>query len=313
MLKHAFLIIAHNEFDLLEEQIKLLDHQNNYLFIHIDKKVNNYDLKRLYQCVHKSYLDVCQEISVLWGDSSQMKCEMLLLKKAFLHQCDYYHFMSGVDLPLKHMDVIHDFFEKNNGKEFIHFDSKKIEERALDRVAYRHFFSGYLKRYKSKLITKGMFLLDRFCVLIQKVLRIKKDLPYSQIQKGCNWCSITKALAEEVVSSENIVDKLLDKSLCGDEVFVQTVCVNSNYVDNLYNSDFDNNYEACTRLIIWDEVNKRTPRTFAQNDIELLRNSNCMFGRKFSLDKQYEFTKKWIEEIKERQNENRNNYISCVK
>ena len=41
-------------------------------------------------------------INVKWGNYSQIKCEMLLFKEAF--ECpvnfDYYHLLSGVDLPL---------------------------------------------------------------------------------------------------------------------------------------------------------------------------------------------------------------------
>ena len=38
MGKHAFLIMAHNQFDLLEMLIKLLDDAENDFYIHIDAK-----------------------------------------------------------------------------------------------------------------------------------------------------------------------------------------------------------------------------------------------------------------------------------
>ena len=37
-MKHAYLIMAHNEFGILERIIKLIDDERNELFIHIDKK-----------------------------------------------------------------------------------------------------------------------------------------------------------------------------------------------------------------------------------------------------------------------------------
>lgn len=40
MSKHAFLIIAHNEFDILEKTIRLLDDKDNDIYLHIDKKLN---------------------------------------------------------------------------------------------------------------------------------------------------------------------------------------------------------------------------------------------------------------------------------
>ncbi|SCN26461.1 hypothetical protein N3C_2841 [Clostridium sp. N3C] len=41
--KHAYLIIAHNNFYILEELIKLLDDTRSDIYIHIDKKVKNFN------------------------------------------------------------------------------------------------------------------------------------------------------------------------------------------------------------------------------------------------------------------------------
>lgn len=39
--KHAYLILAHNNFGVLEKLIKMLDYKHNDLYVHIDKKVEN--------------------------------------------------------------------------------------------------------------------------------------------------------------------------------------------------------------------------------------------------------------------------------
>ena len=38
MSKHAFLIMAHNEYDILNKLLLLLDDERNDIFIHYDKK-----------------------------------------------------------------------------------------------------------------------------------------------------------------------------------------------------------------------------------------------------------------------------------
>lgn len=43
--KHAYLIIAHNDFDILEKLLVLLDDDRNDIFIHIDKKVKSFDFE----------------------------------------------------------------------------------------------------------------------------------------------------------------------------------------------------------------------------------------------------------------------------
>ena len=47
MQKHAYMIIAHNEFDLLEILVRLLDDPRNDIYIHIDAKVKDFDFKVL--------------------------------------------------------------------------------------------------------------------------------------------------------------------------------------------------------------------------------------------------------------------------
>ena len=42
-MKHAYLIIAHNNFYILEKLIKLIDDKRNDIYIHIDKKIRNFD------------------------------------------------------------------------------------------------------------------------------------------------------------------------------------------------------------------------------------------------------------------------------
>ena len=42
MGKHAYLIIAHNNFYILKKLIALIDDERNDIYIHIDKKTKNF-------------------------------------------------------------------------------------------------------------------------------------------------------------------------------------------------------------------------------------------------------------------------------
>ena len=44
---HAYLIIAHNEFDILKKTIQMIDDERNDIYIHIDKKCKNFDFQAL--------------------------------------------------------------------------------------------------------------------------------------------------------------------------------------------------------------------------------------------------------------------------
>ena len=57
-----------------------------------------------------------QRLDVRWGDISVVKAELLLLETASMKgPYDYYHLLSGVDLPIKSQDYIHHSSRKIRG------------------------------------------------------------------------------------------------------------------------------------------------------------------------------------------------------
>ena len=54
MEKHAYLIVAHNNFYILERLVKLLDYEFNDIYIHIDKKVKDFRFNYFKNIVTKS-------------------------------------------------------------------------------------------------------------------------------------------------------------------------------------------------------------------------------------------------------------------
>lgn len=115
MSKHAFLIMAHNEYDILNKLLLLLDDERNDIFIHYDKNVNYPPIELKYSNIH-----VFKKVDVGWGEDSQIECEMFLFNEAYKKgPFDYYHLLSGVDLPLKSNDYIHDFLIKTREKSLL--------------------------------------------------------------------------------------------------------------------------------------------------------------------------------------------------
>ena len=114
-MRHAYLIIAHNQFALLRKEIDLLDCPENDIFIHIDKKAKGFcedDFKDI--CKH-SKVTFVPRIDVRWGGLSQVEVEYLLLEYAVKGKYDYYHLLSGVDLPIKSNEEISNWFKEIGG------------------------------------------------------------------------------------------------------------------------------------------------------------------------------------------------------
>lgn len=273
------MIIAHNQFELLEKLISALDDVRNDIYIHIDAKVKDFDFEHFKNVAKYSKVVFTGErINVTWGDFSQVKCEMVLLSTAVKGEnpqkpYSYYHLISGVDLPIKSNDEIHSFFDDNAGKEFIHYTSNSVEQGSVNRIRYYHLF-----RKKRNTLTK---IIAQIALQIQKLIGINRlkgtDI---KVQKGCNWFSITGSLAKYVVANQSRYEKLFNYSYCCDEIFIQTIVESSDFKNNLFMPDCNDDHFACMRLIDWKRGN---PYVWKSEDFDLIKSSPCMFARKFDL------------------------------
>lgn len=276
---HAVMIIAHNQFELLKKLILALDDERNDIFIHIDAKVKDFDFKLFKSLPQHSKVHFTKRVSVTWGDFSMVKAEMILLSAAVNNESkckkySYFHLISGCDLPIKSNDEIQTFFQNNSGREFIHFSSDEVSASSVTRIKYYHFFRSK-RTFFRKLLSYSILQFEKLI----GVNRLKKN--DIQVQKGCQWFSITGGFARYIVQNMNKWESVFKYSYCADEVFVQTILVNSPFKDNLYMPNCNNNHLACARLIDWERGN---PYVFRKEDFDLIKSSPAMFARKFSLD-----------------------------
>lgn len=62
--KHAYLIMAHNQAELLYKLLELLDNASNDIYIHIDKKFKNFNYGECLSIVNKSKLYFVERLNV---------------------------------------------------------------------------------------------------------------------------------------------------------------------------------------------------------------------------------------------------------
>lgn len=274
-MKHAYLIIAHNEFGILEKLIKLIDDERNDVYIHIDKKVKNFDFEYFKKIPKYSEIKFVKRYDIAWGSFSMVECEVELLKNAVFSKIEYeyIHLISGVDMILKSQEYINNFFEENKGKEFVHFTYKDINDKTKERISLYNFFI----RRKRGLILK---ILANIILTLQRIFGVNRLKNKNiEVQKGSQWFSITREFAEYIISKEDFIRKTFNHSYCADEVFVQTLIMNSEFKNNLFDKNFDDDHYACLRCIDWKRGN---PWIFRKDDYDMLVNSNAIFARKFS-------------------------------
>lgn len=143
--KHAYLIMIHEDSEVLHRSLELINDKRNDIFIHIDAKSDDSFKSKLYLYVKLSNLYFVENpVEVYWGHYSQVLAELLLFEKAAkTGRYRYYHLLSGNDMPIKSQDYIHRFFEENDGKEFIGFSNKYFRQN-IECVHLRpkHFRGG---------------------------------------------------------------------------------------------------------------------------------------------------------------------------
>lgn len=178
-----------------------------------------------------------------------------------------------MDLPIKTQDEIHNFFDLNNGKNYISLDIKAMKNNNfINRCSQYHFLQNKIGRNNGKIIALYS-LLEKNCMSLQKMLGVNriKNIPM-KLYKGANWFSITHEMAKIIVSNEKIIKKYFYKGICTDELFLQTIAYNSHMRHTIVNENL--------RYIDW---NRGSPYIFQLSDYDsLINNENKLFARKFS-------------------------------
>ena len=265
-MKHAYLIIAHNQFRSLIELVSVLDDKRNDIYIHFDKKVK--DLPDLHtQFSNLIVLD--NRINVIWGDVSQIKTEYVLFEAASASGEDYayYHLISGTHFPLKSNNDLHEWFAGFNGACVFRHEPISDDEVQM-RFGLYHFFLKHLID-KNKFVNKFYHLGWRGLLWVQKALGIRRDTSFIR-GKASNWCSLSDDAVKLLLSKEKEVLHHFRRSFCGDEFFVPSVLEDSGLP-----LVFDD------RLCYVEFVNT-TPIAFKEKDLELLINTDACFFRKLT-------------------------------
>lgn len=268
-MKHAYLIIAHNEPEILQILLSSLDDGRNDIYVHIDRKAS-FDAAALRTA--KSSLHVLPaRIDAGWGDFSLVEIELALFREAYSNgPYAYYHLLSGVDLPIKSQDYIHAYCDGHQGMEFIgiagHAAQKEVDWRSQHWFLFpRDFQSGNL----FKKIVRAVF------ARLQSLVGYRRTS--LQVKKGSQWCSVTHGFVGYILQNTDFIRKTFSHTYCPDELFIQTLCWNSVFKERLY--DRTDEFEGCKRYIRWADG---VLQPLEVSEVPDMVQSSRWFARKFS-------------------------------
>ncbi len=272
-MKHAYLILAHGDFAVLRTLVTLLDDKRNGIFIHFDGKTK--DLPKL-ETTNAFLCILSERVEVHWADVSMIEAEYLLFEKAYKSgDYEYFHLLSGADLPLKSQDEIDDFFHRNNGCEFIGYYQGDISTE-IDRRLQRYHLFPHSFRERTGFLHFCKRLIRYFFLVLQQALGYKRHEGIA-FKKGTQWVSLTRAFVAYLLSCKEEQLRIYRHTFCADESFVQTLCWESPFMEKLY--DKSDEARGCMRAINWQDGEIKY---YEEKDINKLFASDFLFARKFS-------------------------------
>lgn len=268
-MKHAYLIMAHNEPGILQLLLSSLDDERNDIYVHMDRKAT-FDASALQTA--KSRLHVLPvHVDARWGDFSLVEIELMLFKEACSNgPYAYYHLLSGVDFPIKSQDYIHACCDEHQGLEFIgiasHATQREIDWRSQHWFVFPRDFQT---NSPFKKIIRAMF------ARLQSLAGYRRTK--LEVKKGCQWCSVTHGFVNYLLQNVDLIRKTFSHTYCPDEMFIQTLCWNSDFRKHIYNATDE--FEGCKRYIKWVDG---VLQPLEMSEVPLMIQSSRWFARKFS-------------------------------
>lgn len=267
-MTHAWLIIAHNEFTILQRLVSMVDGAECDIYIHFDKKLNSIPSI----CAERARLFVLSDrVDVRWGSVSQIKCEMTLFEAAAKNgPYDYYHIISGTTLPLKPLDKLDSFFSDCGGRSVLTGLRQDTPYQEMLKVRRYNLF---LRNYTSPhWLVRGLSQFGwKSAIAIQRFLHIQANRG-KVFYKASNWLSLSEDAVRYILSRKTEIRHTYRWSFCGDEYFVPSELMASPLKDRILNSD----------IYLKREIARDKAATFQLREYPALAESNYLFARKFT-------------------------------
>lgn len=272
MQRHAFLIMAHNNWYTLQRLIQIIDAPWADIYLHIDRKARDFPKDFFLNLPKSATIRLTKRHSVTWGNESQVKAEMELFKTAYKRgPYHYYHFLSGSDLPLIDADTFYRYFEdKNCNFLYMDPDAAPYEWRLK---TYINVFRSFPKFLRSRLNVISEIIQHKMHTDRLKWLKTR----YPVIGKGQNWCDLTQGAVRALIQAESDIRRFTRFTHCSDEMYKQIILLNNPEVA------IGRVSKTSIRYLVWDENNNH-PQILKSDDYENLIDcisDGYIYARKF--------------------------------
>lgn len=296
-----YILLVHDQPELLRRIISKLSHPISYFYIHIDKNTDIQPFKEKLRFFSNIYFipEESREEGT-WGGFGIVKATLAAMKEInAINKDGYTILLSGQDYPLQNANNIISFFNKNK---FEYVDINKLTPSSgnhakLNRLKeYRFNLSSkrynYIKIpsiwdssfYTYNSLKKCYSLIIRNKYKNLKLLLSKRKLPYElKPYTGSQWWALSNLTITKILTfiekNPNYL-KFHEHTLISDELFFQIIIAE---IRRKENNLFLKNSITYTN---WTRKNTQLPVTFNINDKKELykASKSFLFARKFNLE-----------------------------
>lgn len=293
-MKFAILIIAHKNIEQTMRLANCFDDRFD-VYIHFDAKM---EIKQETKPNRSNIYILQKRLSGFLDDWSLVEIAMNLYMSAKKNRYAYYCLLSGQDYPVKTMDYISEFFERNYPKPFIDCTPAVKGNwvySTFKRIRKIRDYNSIKSKCQNQYWTKVRIYLLYAKQMLETII---KGSPSKNLTKigwemygGSAWWVLPDIVMEEIEdiykektnNNERICQQFKVK-IVPEETFFQTCIMNSKFKDQVVvNQPFEEKQNCLTYAYFCDEEHAATghPYVFTMKNKELLDKLPHLFARKF--------------------------------
>jgi Core-2/I-Branching enzyme len=275
----AYVVLAHRAPTQLARLVERLDHPDDRVFVHIDRKVPLAPFaSALAPFVRAGRAQFARRrFHCRWADYSLVAATAATLEQA-LQEASFTHvsLLSGEDYPLAPAETLRAFFAAADGLSFMFHssgDGRHPPARAgnetwywtgdLRRVTYRHY----------RIFGQRLHLPNRFVANFPRLIP-PADL---QLYQGSQWWTLSREAAVRAVETlvrRPELRRYFRRTWAPDEFVFQTILCNSPLLPKIANDDL--------HYIAWQSWH---PKVLDSDDLPALTDSVKLFARKVDAER----------------------------
>ncbi len=292
-MRIVYIILAHTNYEQTMRLFSRLNKEDTSFVFHISKTSDPQYFEEVFAAIKdQPNCYFAKRAVVRWGDFGVNQGALNAIGTILDNQIDFDFaiLLSGQSYPLKSHATICRVLEEYQGKQLLeNIPFSEIEKDRAHRIEPYYFWLGNRNFRHPHQGRRNKLLVTLLDFLMSPFIPKRQPLPPGYtLYKGSLWWTLTKDCIEYIQQHSRTEDgqnliKFLKNTRHSGETYFQTVLMNSDYKESIVNKDL--------RYILWldPKVDKRGhPKILTVQNFDAIVSTECLFGRKFDMEKDAE-------------------------